>query len=157
MFFFRIETRTGDDDETKCRKWVKFQEDYVESLITASALPPCPCSGAQADIESRYYGPFSDPFTGIPCFYSSRPVFIAGNLFSGRLFQKCCYLRFGALVIDDVDAGSVEFEDFTLPDDVLDDFAAKRACCHDSTNCNKFYSVRPIHECRGYRPLVRSK
>lgn len=155
VFFFRIETRTGDDDETKCRKWVKFQEDYVESLITTSALPPCPCSGAQADIESRYYGPFSDPFTGIPCFYSSRPVFIAGNLFSGRLFQKCCYSGFGALVIDDVDAGSVEFEDFTLPDDVLDDFAAKRACCHDSTNCNKFYSVRPIHECRGYRPLVR--
>ena len=157
MFFFRIETRTGDDDETKCRKWVKFQENNVESLIATSILPPCPCSGRQADTDSRYFGPIADPITRIPCFYSIITGFIAGNLVSGLLFQKCCYSGRGALVVDDVDAGSVELLEFTLPDDVLDDFAAKRACCHDSANCDKFYSVRPIQNCRGYFPLVRSK
>ena len=158
VFFFRIEKRTGDDDETKCRKWVKFQEDNVKSLITALTFLKCPCSGFQAFFDSRFrFGPFIDSFTRNLCFYSSFPDVISGSLVSGFLFQKCCYSSFGALVLDDVGAGSVELLGSTLPDDVLDDFAAKRVCCYDSPNCDKFFSVRPSQNCRGYRPLRRSK
>jgi len=155
-FSFRIETRTGDDDETKCRKWVKFQEDNLKSLITQSFLPRCPCSLFQALFDSRFF--FSDPFTENICFNSSVITPITGNLVSGVLFQRCCYSpQFGALVVDEVDAGSVVFEKgkTTLPDDVLDDFAAKQVCCYNSPNCDKFYSVRPSQDCTGYLPLIR--
>ena len=157
-FYFRIETRTGDDDETKCRKWVTFQEDNVKALITTTFLPICPCSFFQAFFDSRFFGFFLDPLSNNLCVYSSFPTFIAGNLVSGVVFQKCCYSSlFGALAVDDVDAGNVEFVTFILPDDVLDDIAAKQACCYGSTNCDKFYSVRPSQNCLGYRPLRRSK
>ena len=158
VFFFRIETRTGDDDETKCRKWVKFQEDNVKSLITTLTFPRCPCSIFQAFFDGGFRnGPFIDPFTGNLCFSTSFPVFIAGNLVSGLLVQKCCYSSFGALVLDDAGAGSVEFFQFTRPDDVLDDFTAKRVCCYDSPNCDKFFSVRPSQNCEGYKTPRRGK
>ena len=155
VFYFRIETRTGDDDETKCRKWVTFQEDNVKSLITSSLLPSCPCSRVQADFDSRFF--LSDRFTNDPCFNSTVEIPIAGNLFSGDLLQTCCYNPAGALIVDDVDAGNVVFENTTLLDDVLDDFAAKQVCCSNSQNCGKFKSVRPTDDCTEYSVLIRSK
>lgn len=157
MFFFRIETRTGADSETQCRKWVTFQENNVKSLITAIDLPRCPCSIIQALFDSRFDF-FFDSLSGNLCFYSIFPPFIFGNRVGGLVSQKCCYSGFfGALVVDDVGAGSVELENPILPDGVLDDIAAKQVCCYGSPNCNKFYSVRPSQDCRGYRPLLRGK
>ena len=160
-YYFRIETRKGDDDETKCRKWVKWQEDNVKSLITASFLPSCPCSLFQALFDSRFFGFFFDALTGNLCFYSSFPNFIVGNLVFGLVSQKCCYSGFfedfGAIVLNDVGAGSVDVFYFTRPDDILDDNTAKQVCCYGSQNCDKFYSVRPSQDCTGYRVLRRSK
>lgn len=157
-FFFRIEIRKGADDETQCRKWVAFQEDNVKSLITAIDLPRCPCSERQAKSDSRFVAYTFDLLTRIRCFYSVFRPFIFVSEVGGFVSQKCCYLRdFGALVVDDVDAGSVELFNTSLPDGVLDDIAAKQVCCYGSPNCNKFYSVRPSQDCTGYRPFRRGK
>ena len=157
VFYFRIETRTGDDSETKCRKWVTFQENNDISLIAATFLPRCPCSIFHASFDGRFFGSFFDRFSTNRCFYSSFPIFINENLFSGFLFQKCCYSGFGALVVDGAGAGSPTFLGNTLPDEVLDDLAAEQACCYDTPNCGNFHSVRPPRDCTGYFPFIRGK
>ena len=46
---------------------------------------------------------------------------------------------------------------FDRPDFLLDDDTAESLCCDDSNNCDKFYDVRPVDNCRRYNPILRSK
>jgi len=127
--------------------------------VTAIDLPRCPCLLFQALFDSRFFGYFFDSLPDNLCFYSIFPPFIFGSEVEGFVFQKCCYSKtfFGALVVDDVGAGSAELFNTRLPDGILDDIAAKQVCCYGSPNCDKFYSVRPSQDCTGYGLLRRGK
>ena len=159
-YFYRIETREGDDFDTQCRKWVKWQEENLKNAITKLSFPTSPCSLFQAFFDTRFFY-FYDPSTPSLCFYSSFGYVITSPVFA-FVYQKSCYSvspqDFGALAVaNDVDAGSLEVFYLNQPNDVLNDTTAKQICCYNSNNCNKFYQVRPSDDCAGYRPPRRRK
>lgn len=158
-YFYRIETREGDDFDTQCRKWFKWQEKDIKNAITPLSFPSCPCSIFQADFDSRFFGPIIEPFSPNFCYLSSFPNDITSPV-EASVYQKCCYSiffeDFGALVVSD-DGGSLEVVYSVLPEGELDDITAKQICCYDSNNCDKFYEVRPADNCAAYRTPRRRK
>ena len=159
-YFYRLETRDGDDFDTQCRKWVKWQEDNLKHAATRLSFPKSPCSLFQASFDSRFF-PFNDPSTLNLCFYSSLGYVIRSPV-SAFVYQKSCYSvspqDFAALrLANGVDAGSLEVFYLNRPNDVLDDTTAKEICCYKSSNCDKFYQVRPSDDCAGYCPPRRRK
>lgn len=161
-YFYRIEAREGDDFDTQCLKWFTWQQNNLLSDIISNSnfLPVCPCSLFQATDETKYLRSFDETSPSNLCYQSRRPIPISGPV-STRISRKCCYsislFDFGALIDDDVDAGSVEVSYVNRPEDVLDDTVAKGVCCNNSNNCDKFFEVRPPNSCFGYRPPRRRK
>ncbi|XP_078352119.1 mucin-like protein [Oculina patagonica] len=159
-YFFRIETREGDDFDTQCRKWFTWQQDNLlnDINIYSNFLPVCPCSLFQAIDETKFLRSFDETSPSILCYKSRRRIPIS-NPVSTRVSRKCCYSisphDFAALIVDGLDAGSVEVSYVNRPDNVLDDSAAKGVCCNHSTNCDKFFEARPSDRCFGYRPPRR--
>ncbi len=160
-YFFRIETREGDDSDTQCRKWFTWQQDNLLNdiiFIESYLLPVCPCSLFQATDETKFVLSFDETLPSILCYKSRREIPIS-NPVSTWVSRKCCYsissLDFAALIVDGLDAGSVEVSYVNRPDNVLDDAAAKGVCCNHSTNCDKFFEARPTNRCFGYRPPRR--
>ena len=156
-YFFRLERRTGDDPETKCRKWSDWQDEYLKNDISNADdfIPACPCSIFQAFFSPSYFLIFSTESDSV-CFVS---IFVfpfneaAGNSFvQGFIFRKCCYSNFffGALLTGSDDPGSLEVFYTDKPEDLLDDAEAKQACCFDSFNCDLYDNVRPSDDCERF-------
>ena len=165
-YFFRLERRTGDDPETKCRKWSDWQETNLkpEISIADNFIPSCPCTFDQAFFSTSYFRTFFPASFSI-CFESISDLLfnkvVDSSSANGFIFRKCCYSTFfedfGALLKDSNDAGSLEVLYRNKPEDLLDDAEAKQACCVDSFSCQLYDDLRPKDDCRSFFIPTRSK
>ena len=158
-YFFRLEQRTGDDPETKCRKWSDWQEKYLKANISNADnfIPACPCSIFQVIFSPTYYlifftEPDSVCFVSIFVFPFNNKEAGSNSSVQGFILRKCCYSNFffGALLTGSDDPGSLEVFYTDKPEDLLDDAEAKQACCFDSFNCDLYDNVRPSDDCERF-------
>ncbi|PFX16461.1 Sushi domain-containing protein 2, partial [Stylophora pistillata] len=163
-YFFRLERRTGEDPETKCRKWSDWQETNLkpEISIVDNFIPGCPCTFDQALLTTSYFltnftAPFSTCFKSISDLPFNKVV--DSSSANGFIFRKCCYSTFledsGALLTDSNDAGGLEVLYRNKPEDLMDDAEAKQACCVDSFSCQLYDDLRPTDNCGGFFILPR--
>ena len=163
-YFFRLERRTGDDPETKCRKWSDWQEkDDISNAD--NFIPACPCSIFQAIFSPSYFLVFSTEPDSV-CFISISifpfaKVTGSNSFVQGFIHRKCCYStfleEFGALLTESSDPGSLEVNYIDKPEDLLDDAEAKQACCFDSFSCDLYEDVRPSDDCERFFIFPRRK
>ena len=163
-YFFRIERRTGDDPDTKCRKWFTWQDANLKNAISNAdkALVACPCTEAQAFFDTRF--PFLSFQSDSICYYSVEYDFelvVDNSSVDGYIERKCCYSTFqedfGALIVEGIDKGSLEVTYTNKPNNTLDDADAKQICCYDSFNCFLYFEARPSDRCLRYRVPLRRK
>ena len=158
-----MEDHQGDSAREKCFAWHQWHAWIRWQLLgELSKLEPCPCQLWQAWRDGRFWLDF---YTFCA---SSRGRFIR---IRGRdyvyLYQQCCYsteLRsFGALLLGPPDGGfgNVLFPYWMYRSNgsypLYTDSEAYQYCCVQSTECERFYQMRPSRSCFGYRPPPRSK
>ena len=163
-WFFRIEDYRGTvSPREKCIAWQQWHspsEARISQLL--STFMPCPCSFWQAWLDGRYWFSW---FTF--CAYSRFFDFTAFEGMTVFVYQKCCYSRspgsFGALMIGPLNGGHVSY---LFPNSFLNskrklgeytDSEAYDYCCRKSSECQRFYNIRPSRSCFGYRPPIISK
>ena len=156
-YCFRIEDRKGDDASTKCNAWRDLQEKELKNNVDSAdaRITSCPCSRFQIKFDTRFYSTSRE----IECFNPLRTTSISkdvdGDQLSATVQRRCCYSNLnGAL---EVDSSFLKVFYFNRPGNFLDDDTAERLCLVESNNEASFRAVRPVHNCRGYRTMTRSK
>ena len=159
-WFFRVEDHQGDSAREKCFAWYQWHAGIRWQLLgELSKLEPCPCQLWQAWRDGRFWLDFHTF-----CASSRDRSIRMRNDDYVYLYQQCCYSTkrrsWGALLLGPPDGGfgNVLFlyrSNGSYP--LYTDSEAYQYCCVQSTECERFYQMRPSRSCFGYRPPPRSK
>ena len=164
-WFFRIEQRTEDDPEAKCKVWSGWQENYLKSAVMALSanITSCPCTAMGSELDTRFQVSIEADILCVESKGLSLPtVETDGTNVTGYVTRRCCYYLQpddlnGVLIQNGIHGGSLMVEYFSKPDELYDDNTAKHLCCKDSNQCELFYKVRPSDNCTNYNPPSRRK
>ena len=161
-YCFRIERSQGDDSDAKCRKWLKWQEENLNSqiMIADKVLTNCPCSKEQAEADVRFnHHSVHELSTCYQTFIDFNINITISNITNANVNRRCCYdSADGFLLVEfAVDSGRIMVNFSTPPNNIVSDETAEDICCDKFDQCVKFYEARPSDDCQGYEPLVGSK
>ncbi|KAI0233186.1 Mucin-like protein [Lamellibrachia satsuma] len=146
-YMFRVASgRHEINYDQKCYNWFanemrrKWLLDYFRSWTLI-----CPCDFRLAMIDGRWksYKTTLDR----QCIYESMPWSLSS--------QECCYTPSGSLITTEDGRGGQTLlfhpRQWRLHEKY--DVLPKQWCCQFTDNCEYFYRVRPMDQCRGYTPL----
>ncbi|XP_071833211.1 sushi domain-containing protein 2-like [Apostichopus japonicus] len=126
----------------------------LESASPLPALPPCPCTLAQARVDSRY----KESNAAIDIFHPGAVACYGRNAEDSQAGQQCCYGNNNGQLLRGPPGGGTA--DAYAPDrsaskHIKYDVLPWIACCYrrEKTNdCLKYYQFRPSDDCTRYEP-----